>query len=93
MVTSSSSAGVMAPSPQAFSELLRQKWHEARLTQENLAARSGLAARTISDLERGLVAAPRWDTLQQLVRGLGLQMAGLDCCAAPGDSAAHGGWT
>ncbi len=53
-------------------ELLRDHRREAGLTQEELAERSGLSVRSISDLERGGAHTPRRDTLAMLVRGLGL---------------------
>lgn len=42
------------------------------LTQAELAARAGLSTRCISDLERGLNAAPRLKTAHALIEGLGL---------------------
>ncbi len=43
----------------SFAALLRDLRLRAGLTQEDLAARSGVSARTVSDLERGLRAAPQ----------------------------------
>src|SRR6266508_3657866 len=56
---------------EGLAQLVRQHRHERGLTQEQLAERTGLSARGIQDLERGL-ATPRRDTLQRLVRALGL---------------------
>ena len=55
-----------------FGDLLR--WHRqaAGLTQEALAARTGLSVRGLSDLERGARATPRKDTLHLLLDALGL---------------------
>jgi predicted ATPase/transcriptional regulator with XRE-family HTH domain len=44
----------------------------AGLTQEELAARTGVSARAISDLERGLARRPRRDTVALLAEALGL---------------------
>jgi pimeloyl-ACP methyl ester carboxylesterase/DNA-binding XRE family transcriptional regulator len=49
------------------------------LTQEALAERAGLSARAISDLERGVNAGPRLETLRLLAEALGL---GADARAA-----------
>src|SRR6478752_5891691 len=49
--------------------LVRRYRLSAGLSQEELAERSGLSARTISDLERGLSAAPRPDTIRMLAKG------------------------
>jgi predicted ATPase len=43
------------------------------LSQEGLAERAGVSVRGISDLERGLVRAPRLDTLARLGDALGLE--------------------
>ena len=59
-------------SDRSFPELLRQHRLALGLTQDQLAERSGLSGRGISDLERGLKQAPRATTVQLLVRGLGL---------------------
>jgi predicted ATPase/DNA-binding XRE family transcriptional regulator len=62
------------PSTEAprFGELLHQYRVASRLTQEALAERTGLSARGISDLERGVRAGPRRDTLRVLVEALRL---------------------
>ncbi|MDP8922122.1 MAG: helix-turn-helix domain-containing protein, partial [Chloroflexota bacterium] len=49
-----------------FGSLLRSLRLAARLTQEALAERSGVAARTVQDLERG-IGHPRRDTVRRLV--------------------------
>jgi predicted ATPase/transcriptional regulator with XRE-family HTH domain len=54
-----------------FGELLRQRRRAAGLTQEELAARAGLSARGIADLERGARRTPRRDTVALLIRALG----------------------
>ena len=54
-----------------FGELLRRQRRAAGLTQEELAARAGLSARGIADLERGVRRAPRRDTVALLIRALG----------------------
>jgi predicted ATPase/DNA-binding XRE family transcriptional regulator len=59
----------------SFPELLRQHRLSRVLTQAELAERSGLSERAISDLERGLKQAPRTSTVRLLVRGLGLPEA------------------
>src|SRR5579859_5875798 len=51
-------------------ELLRRYRLAAGLTQEALAERSGLSARSIQHLERG-ETRPYRDTLQRLVKALG----------------------
>jgi transcriptional regulator with XRE-family HTH domain len=50
---------------------------KAGLTQEQLAARSGLSSRTICELENGR-AVPRESTLQLLGRALGMSPAETD---------------
>jgi transcriptional regulator with XRE-family HTH domain len=54
-----------------FGALLRAYRHEAGLTQEELAARAALSARTISDLERG-VSQPCPRTVALLADALAL---------------------
>lgn len=56
----------------AFGELLHRYRIAAGLTQEALADRAGLSARGISDLERGVRAGPRRDTLRLLIEALRL---------------------
>ena len=53
-------------------ELLRRYRQAAGLTQEELAARSGLSVRAIGDLERDRRRAPRKDTISLLAQALGL---------------------
>ena len=52
--------------------LLRRHREQARLTQEELADRAGVSARTISDLERGVRARAYVDTASRLSVALGL---------------------
>jgi predicted ATPase/DNA-binding XRE family transcriptional regulator len=52
---------------------LKQLRAAAGLTQEELAERSGISARTVSDVERGLRAAVYPDTARRLAAALGLQ--------------------
>ncbi|MFS8101848.1 helix-turn-helix domain-containing protein [Lentzea alba] len=58
-----------------FSEFLRFYRRRAVLTQEDLAARTGLSVRTLSDLERGRVQTPQAQTVDLLVTGLALDTA------------------
>ncbi|NHN54741.1 helix-turn-helix transcriptional regulator [Calidifontibacter sp. DB0510] len=51
--------------------LLRQARAAAGLTQQTLAARSGVSARTIGALERGTITSPHPGTLQALIDVLG----------------------
>ena len=62
----------MEPAPVAFGDLLRRLRAAAALSQEELAARAGLSARGISDLERGVRQAPRPETLRLLADALAL---------------------
>jgi predicted ATPase/DNA-binding XRE family transcriptional regulator len=55
-----------------FGECLRQYRIAASLTQEALAERAGLSVRGISDLERGINARPRLETVRLLADALGL---------------------
>jgi tetratricopeptide (TPR) repeat protein/DNA-binding XRE family transcriptional regulator len=54
-------------SPGAVLAALRER---ARLTQEQLAVSSGVAVRTIRNLERGPAIRPRWTTVRLLARAL-----------------------
>jgi predicted ATPase/DNA-binding XRE family transcriptional regulator len=56
----------------AFGALLRRYRRQAGLSQEELAAKAYVSARTISDLERGANARPRVHTAVALADGLGL---------------------
>jgi predicted ATPase/DNA-binding XRE family transcriptional regulator len=70
----------------SFRRLLKHYRQAAGLSQEALAARAGLSARAISDLERGLYRRPRFDTLQLLLDALALpepQQALLRAAAQP----------
>jgi tetratricopeptide (TPR) repeat protein/transcriptional regulator with XRE-family HTH domain len=66
--------GVVEP-PETFAALLRQLREGAGLTQEALAAATGLSARSVSDLERGVAQAPRKATTRLLADALRLQGA------------------
>src|SRR5262249_21362951 len=57
---------------ETLASLLRQHRRAYGITQEQLAERAGLSARSIQDLERGL-SIPRRDSLDRLVVALGLQ--------------------
>lgn len=56
----------------SFGDLLRQRRRSARLTQEALAETAGVSTRAITDLERGVIRAPRRDTLELLADALDL---------------------
>lgn len=60
-----------------FGDLLRRYREAAGCSQEELAVRSGLSARGISDLERGLRTKPRLETVRLLALGLELDAAEL----------------
>ncbi|HEY7091685.1 MAG TPA: tetratricopeptide repeat protein [Ktedonobacterales bacterium] len=73
-----------------FATLLRRYRRERRLTQEELAERSGVSPEAISMLERGLTQAPQRGTVELLVAALGLSPEE----SAIFDSAArHARWT
>src|SRR5207244_9161849 len=55
-----------------FGALLKHYRLAAGLSQEALAARASLSARTISDLERGIHGTPHTDTLELLTGALSL---------------------
>src|ERR1700726_3222487 len=56
----------------SFGALLKRYRLTAGLSQEALAARASLSARTISDLERGVHGTPHADTLELLTGALPL---------------------
>ncbi|HYO30149.1 MAG TPA: helix-turn-helix domain-containing protein, partial [Thermomicrobiales bacterium] len=60
------------PSTESFGDLLRRLRAAAGLTQEELAERSGLSARGISDLERGVKTRPHFETVRLLTEALGV---------------------
>ncbi len=69
-----------------FGARLKRYRMTAGLTQEALAARANLSTRAISDLERGLSRAPRYDTLDMLTKAMSLsaeQRASLFAAARP----------
>ena len=51
---------------------LREARHNAQLTQDQLAHRSGVDQSTISDLETGRITDPRLSTLTRLAEALGI---------------------
>jgi predicted ATPase/DNA-binding XRE family transcriptional regulator len=63
------------PGLPAFGHNLRELRMAAGLSQEALAERSGLSARGISDLERGVRRMPRLETVRMLADALGLDPA------------------
>ena len=72
--------------PTTFGALLKRYRMAAGLTQEALAERASLSTRAVSDLERGLSRAPRYDTLELLTRAMNLeaeQRAALFAAARP----------
>src|SRR5260370_35938685 len=62
----------MSDQQPSFGILLKRYRMAADLTQEALAARAGLSARTIADLERGINRTPRHDTFELLMSALDL---------------------
>ncbi len=64
-------AGRAGPAP-AFGELLRLYRSRAGLTQEDLAARSGISVRTLCDAEQGRVRRPRTRSILAVSTALGL---------------------
>src|SRR5688572_22195427 len=55
-----------------FGAILRRARRAAGLTQEELAERANISARSISDIERGVNRAPRKDTLELIADALGI---------------------
>src|SRR6266571_6240755 len=74
----------------SFGALLKRYRLAAGLSQEALAARASLSARTISDLERGIHDTPHTDTLELLTSALSLsaQQRGLLLASARPEVAA-----
>jgi transcriptional regulator with XRE-family HTH domain len=52
---------------------LREARLQRRMTQEDLAAKSGVEQTTISNIETGRVQSPSWDTVAKLSAALGYQ--------------------
>jgi predicted ATPase/DNA-binding XRE family transcriptional regulator len=70
----------------AFGDALRRYRQAARLSQDELALKTGLSTRAISDLERGINRSPRKATLLLLADQLGLsaeERRGLEEAAQP----------
>lgn len=63
-------------------EWLRQQRAAAGLTQEDLAARSGISVRAIADLERGRTRKPYPSSVRALAGALGLPAATADALLA-----------
>ena len=59
--------------PRIFAVLLRRLRTEAGLSQEELAGLADVHVRTVNNLERGLVAKPRRDTVELLANALRLE--------------------
>src|SRR5260370_33485380 len=59
--------------PRAFGALLKRYRMAAGLTQEALAERAKLSTREISELERGINRAPRYDPLNMLTSAMSLE--------------------
>ncbi len=62
----------MTPTDQSFALALKQFRTASGMTQDELALRSGVSVRSISDLERGISRFPHKDTVQLLMDALGL---------------------
>ncbi len=65
-------SGIRDEGPTAFATLLRRLRTEAGLTQAGLARASGVAERSVSDLERGVNKTARNETARLLANALGL---------------------
>ncbi len=62
----------VSPPPVAFGALIQRFRLMSGLTQEELAARAGISARSISDFERGLTHRPQRETIRLLADALRL---------------------
>lgn len=65
-------AEALGQAPGCFADAVRSRRLAARLTQEGLAAKSGLSTRAVGDIERGQVRYPRPDSARLLADALGL---------------------
>ena len=61
------------PKPVQFGQVLEQRGLAAGMTQEELAAASGVSLRQVSDLERGINPTARRETARLLADALGLK--------------------
>jgi tetratricopeptide (TPR) repeat protein/transcriptional regulator with XRE-family HTH domain len=64
--------------PQQIGDWLRRRRELAMLTQEMLAERSGVSARSISDIENGRTGRPRASTMRMLTDALADALAGAE---------------
>lgn len=55
-----------------YGTALRNAREKRSITQTELARRSGISRREISDIERGFTASPRLITMESLAHALGL---------------------
>ena len=62
----------MAEDGRGFGDRLASRRQLAGLSQQELAERSGLSARSVGNLERGRVRWPHPDTVRRLADALGL---------------------
>lgn len=67
-----------SPSPHSFGDRLRALRLTAGLSQEELAERSGVSVRGISDLERGMRRRPQIETIRLLAAALGVSTEDLN---------------
>ena len=79
--------GIAAEERGAFAGLLRHYRETASLTQEELAERSGLTSRAISDMERGRTIRPYLSSVRLLADALDL--SGQDRAQLTGGSRAR----
>lgn len=65
------------PKADTLADRLRRLRLAAGMSQAQLAERSGLSLRAVTDLEQGLRTDPRASTVQALARALGVTMESL----------------
>jgi transcriptional regulator with XRE-family HTH domain len=71
--------------PITFSDRLKQLRDAAKMTQHELAARSGVHRQTIATLEAG-ERVPSWDTVQALARALGVDCKAFETLPAEAET-------